>query len=88
MEQNDIEILLPCPHCGYLFITTKLTICCAIYRHAVLKTTMQQINPHATKEECDRLVEENAVFGCAKPFRVIKKDNSADEYEAIICDYI
>jgi uncharacterized C2H2 Zn-finger protein len=83
---DDPEIYLLCPHCGELFMTTEKTIACTIYRHAVLKSNMEQINPHSPKEECDRLIEQDLVYGCAKPFRVIKNENK--EYIAIVCDYI
>ncbi len=86
---TDENIFLTCPHCGDLFITTEKTIACAIYRHAAYRENMIQINPHETKEECDRLFTNNLVFGCAKPFKVIKKENNGStEYEAIACDYI
>jgi hypothetical protein len=42
----------------------------------------EPINPHETEKECNRLVEEDLVYGCAKPFQL----NVLDEPE--ICDYI
>jgi hypothetical protein len=47
---------------------------------------MQQINPHASKDECENLVKSNNIYGCGKPFRIIKKDEV--EYIAIECEYI
>ncbi len=79
------EIILNCPHCGGIFITTEQTIACAIYRHAVLKSNMTQINPHASKEECNFLLNNDMVYGCAGPFRIIKNDA---KYFAIVCEYI
>ena len=84
-NEQDIEIFLNCPHCNEIFMTTEKTIACAIYRHAVLKSNMEQINPHSSKEDCDRLFSEGLVYGCAKPFKIIKNNG---EYIAIICDYI
>ncbi len=81
----DVIIYLDCPHCGHLFMTTENTLACAIYRHAVLKSNMEQINPHSSEEECKNFIDNDLIYGCGKPFRVIKKDNN---YEAIICDYI
>lgn len=41
----------------------------------------EPINPHMPKEQCDELVKQGKVLGCAKPFRLI--GNHVD-----ICDYI
>ena len=71
-----------CPHCNGTVLIEQLN--CCIFRHGIIKSTMQQINPHAPKIECDRLVEFNQILGCGKPFRVIKQD----KYVAVICDYI
>jgi hypothetical protein len=68
-----------CPHCGEYAIVEEIN--CTIFRHAVYKTNLQPINPHATKEECERLLENGEIYGCAKPF---KYDGKTIE----ICDYI
>jgi hypothetical protein len=44
-----------------------------------------QIPPHENKINCDKLVADDMVYGCAKPFQIIKKD---DIYVVEICDYI
>jgi len=41
----------------------------------------EPINPHMPKHQCDQLVLEGKVLGCAKPFRF--SGNSVDK-----CDYI
>jgi hypothetical protein len=81
----DVEIYLNCPHCGLMFMTTERTIACTIYRHAVLKSNMEQINPHASKEECNAFLNSGLVYGCAGPFRIIKVNGL---YEAVVCEYI
>lgn len=78
-----MNIVVECPHCKYP--VEILEINCAIFRHAVLKVTGVQINPHTSKIDCDKLVEEGRIYGCGKPFRIIKINNA---YNAIICDYI
>jgi hypothetical protein len=70
--------ILSCPHCKGEIIILKLN--CKIFRHAVFKDG-KQLNPHASKEECERVVRENLVYGCAKPFQII-------DGKAIKCDYI
>lgn len=72
-------IEVSCPHCGGLVIIQAVN--CAIFRHGVYKHNNKQIPPHLPKIECDKLVEENAVWGCGKPFKYANKS-------AIKCDYI
>ena len=52
---------------------------------SILKIDYKQINPHCSKEECDTYIENNLIFGCGKPFRVIM---DGSEYKTEICDYI
>jgi hypothetical protein len=59
---------------------------CKIIRHGVFKNSLDQVNPHLPKIECDRLVSENLVLGCCKPAKLIQ--NEKKEYVAIECDYI
>ena len=35
---------------------------------------------------CEILIENNSVFGCCKPVKIIHQDNN--EYDAVECDYI
>lgn len=76
----------PCPHCGLLFEVLESELRCRIFRHAVMRADMKQLNPHAPKVECDRVVREGLVFGCAKPFRIDGDPKSG--YRVSICGYI
>ncbi len=67
-----------CPHCNGEIIIIELN--CKIFRHACFKDG-KQLNPHASKEECDRVINEGLVYGCAKPFQIING-------KAVKCDYI
>ena len=72
MNNDPIEFL-QCPYCqAYMEIPIK-DINCAIYRHAIIKATGQQLDPHAPKDVCDRLARQGMIYGCGKPFRV-KRD--------------
>jgi len=77
------DLIIVCPHCQELVLIEQLN--CKIFRHAMFKTTGQQIDPHSPKEICDELVKQNKVYGCGKPFLIIEEDS---KYVAIICDYI
>jgi len=74
-----------CPNCDSQIIVHKNELNCQIFRHAVFKNTFEQVNPHLCKEECDRLVRENKVIGCCKPFEIIRQNNI--NLLAIKCDY-
>jgi hypothetical protein len=76
-------ILVNCPHCQQLIHIEQIN--CAIFRHAVYRNTYQQMNPHASKEECERAVQDQIILGCGKPFRV---QSSEKGLEAVVCDYI
>jgi hypothetical protein len=85
---NKVEniINLKCPHCDEYVIISENEINCAIFRHGIFKDSFQQINPHESKENCDRYYKDNMIFGCGKPFKIIK-DNEK-KYTLIKCDYI
>ena len=77
---NNIII---CPHCNNYIIIEKLN--CGIFRHGIYKNNGKQIDPHASKEICDKLIKDNVIYGCGKPFQIIEIKNT---FEIKICDYI
>jgi hypothetical protein len=78
-------IIVTCPHCESLVEIAQLN--CCIFRHAILKSTMQQIDPHTCKEMCDEYVTKGLIYGCGKPFRVAHDDREKC-YVATKCDYV
>ncbi len=84
----SLNILLKCPHCQE--IVEIVEIACAIFRHGVLKSNLEQINPHSSKEECNKLIEDDLIYGCGKPFKIIQITNSENviSYELVVCEYI
>lgn len=79
---NDIVII--CPHCLEPVLIAELN--CQIFRHGTFINNGQQVNPHATKEVCDYFVDNDMIYGCGKPFRIIKGEDNA--FVAIVCEYI
>jgi len=77
---------LECPHCSHNIIVYKNELHCKIFRHGVFKRTGEQINPHLSKQMCERLLAMDLIYGCGKPFQV-DLDFSNNIY-ASICDYI
>lgn len=73
-------LVVSCPHCAGSVEIVELN--CRIFRHGVVKATGQQMSPHAPKEECDRLADQQLIFGCGKPFQLDAANH------AQVCDYI
>jgi hypothetical protein len=78
----DIEFI--CPMCNGIFIINEKDFNCCIIRHGVLKNNMTQINPHASKEECEYLIKNDLIYGCGIPLKIIEKDN---KWSVIIIGY-
>ena len=77
--------IVNCPHCqDSIFIASK-DFNCKIFRHGVYKHNKEGISPHLCKQECDRLRNNDLIYGCGRPFQLILVNN---KYIAINCDYI
>jgi hypothetical protein len=84
-----MDYVFICIHCQETFVIAYKEFNCRILRHGVYKNNLQPINPHANKEECDALVRDGLVFGCAKPLQIIENTNGeVNNYSVIACDYI
>lgn len=80
--------VLSCPHCNGTITINENEVNCQIFRHAILKVNGNQINPHAPKEECDYLSQNNLIYGCGRPFRLFKGELGSDWSYVDVCDYI
>lgn len=69
-----VNIIALCPHCAEYIMIEKLN--CCIFRHGTFITTNKQINPHSSKESCDKLKRENLIYGCGKTFKMIYINNN------------
>ena len=79
---TDKNIVI-CPHCKDPIIIQKIN--CGIFRHGVVKQTGKQMKPHLDQSACEQLFNKNMIYGCGKPFKIIKKD---DNLIATECGYI
>jgi hypothetical protein len=75
--------IVTCPHCNDQTIIEKLN--CGIFRHGSYKLSGKQIDPHTSKEVCDDLINNNLIYGCGKPFKIVIIN---DIFIAEICEYI
>ena len=78
-----MEFVITCPHCSDYIIIEKIN--CGIFRHGVFISNGQQINPHSDKKTCDDYITDKKIYGCGKPYQVIK---DGEEYKVTICEYI
>jgi hypothetical protein len=91
IEEKD-KFIFPCPNCENFIIVLKKELNCKIFRHGYfyvkkgkeIKLT-NQLPPHSKKDYIDKLLKDNKILGCGKPFRIniINK-----EYFVEKCDYI
>ena len=86
----DQDYIFECPHCHNYIIVNRREFNCKIFRHGSMKeedkSIGEQIHPHASKDECDSLSQKNEIYGCGKPFRIIK--TAQEEYTVEKCGYI
>ena len=83
MLNKSLDLIVNCPHCDQHILIEQLN--CKIFRHGILKDTNTQINPHASKLECDNYILNDLIYGCGKPFKIIEINNL---YITEICNYI
>ena len=79
------HVILKCPHCKEYVLIYKNEFNCKIFRHAYYIENYKQIDPHMNKKTCDKLLKENKIYGCGKPFQLIIHNNL---YKLKKCDYI
>jgi hypothetical protein len=77
---------LTCPHCEGTIIVQTNELNCRIFRHGVFLANGEPIPPHSPQTECERLVSENLIVGCGKPFQVVHQEDGSEQ--AVACDYI
>jgi len=63
-------LIISCPHCNQSIEVVEIN--CRIFRCGIMKSDFKQINPHLPKSECDRLFAEQLIYGCGKPFKLVK----------------
>jgi hypothetical protein len=68
-----------CPSCFQAIEIIETN--CGIFRCGVMKDTMRQIDPHLPQSECERLVDDDLIYGCARPFKYA-------EGCLVVCDYM
>jgi len=88
-----MDHIFTCLHCQEPFVIAHNDFNCRILRHGVYKHTLQPIDPHASKEVCDKLINDGLIYGCGKPLLIVASANananaSARAYEIVICNYI
>ena len=77
-------LIVECPHCKCMAYIES--IACQIFRHGAYKTNGEPIPPHSPKEICDKLVEDDLIYGCGLPFKL--EPDQKGGWIAIVCDYI
>ena len=82
--RDDNILIFKCPWCDDQITVLIKELNCKIFRHAIYKDSFKQINPHSSKNKCDKLLSNNKIFGCSKPFELIDFENN---YKVQKCEY-
>ena len=83
--QVNLNQIISCPHCNEFIIIEQLN--CCIFRHGTIKATGVQMDPHTNEEECNRLFLSGLIYGCGKPFKLVKS-TTHETYIVEVCGYI
>lgn len=85
--RKEVHYIIPdqcyifeCPHCELPVQVAKNEVNCHIFVHGSMRSTGEQVNPHSTKEHCDRLIAQDLIYGCCKPFKLFRGQNGDVEY--------
>ena len=78
------DLVVACPHCYDTILISAIN--CQIFRHGAYKANNEQIPPHTSQAECERLAGGDLIYGCGKPFRIVK--NEINENVVTVCGYI
>ena len=78
-------ILVECPYCSLFILILKNEFNCKIFRHGTFKDTNKQIHPHLSKEKCDKLAKDDLIYGCGKPYKLVKQNK---KWIAVKCGYV
>jgi hypothetical protein len=73
-----MDLEFKCPHCNESIFISQIN--CGIFRHGFLKNNLQQINPHASFEECENYIK---TFNSKYIFQVSFNIN---DREWIVCE--
>lgn len=86
-NEEDHCYTFDCPHCNLIVQVLENEVNCKIFRHGILKSNGNQVNPHASKEHCQRLIDKDLVYGCCKPFKLSRGPNGTIDH-VDVCNYI
>ena len=88
-DKDDDYIVVECPYCFMKILILKKDFNCKIFRHGVYKKNSKQIDPHMKKKDCVKLVKENKIYGCGKPYKLqVIKSEEKELYFTEICGYV
>ena len=81
LNNNEKIITFICPNCQVTLEVREIDINCRIFRCGVFKNNLEPINPHLSKQDCEKLIHENKIYGCGAALELLK------EGKIIQCDY-
>jgi hypothetical protein len=98
LDTSSNLYIFQCPSCSDFVQVERGAVACSIFRHLYYANIngnrielLSQVDAHAPKEICERLLREGRAVGCGKPFKMIVVGNDQfgnPTYRVEICDYI
>jgi hypothetical protein len=98
LDRTSNLYIFQCPSCSDFVQVERGGVACSIFRHLYYANKngnhielLSQVDPHAPKELCERLINEGRAVGCGKPFKMIVIGNDEfgnPTYRVDVCDYI
>ena len=70
---NNIIVIVKCPHCDQYIEIVEMN--CRIFRCGIFKANGEQINPHMSKIDMEKLKNENLINGCGNQFQIDVNNN-------------
>jgi hypothetical protein len=81
-----MSFVVSCPYCDEFILIYEKDTNCLVFRHGIYKNSFRQIDPHLSKPECERLVSNDLIYGCAGPFMIHME--TGNHWVARKCGYI
>ena len=78
---EEKTIRFECPRCKVQIEVKENDINCKIFRCGVFKSNFLPIYPHLSLIECEKLIEQDKIYGCGASLELVDKNI------VVKCDY-
>ena len=72
---NTPNLWIICPHCNTQLDFNPIACGTAIHGY-LINEKYKQVDPHASREVCEKYIHANAIAGCGKRILITKSENT------------